>query len=320
MFDKVKLKVLKNILEKAYPRREYSVEKNWKFFISVQTNLVGCKDFILEGKYNYNQVMELNNMTGYSAGFGFCKELGPIAFIGVPNSDCVQNSGYFYYDVQEYGDSFKKGQYYFEQYSDEDAEKIGNYTIYGMGDPRIFNNAVPVKKVDTLYDFRYKRKDEFREGFNSDVLEMDIKLGGTYGFYEARKFAYGSTGEFTGSSGEDVPIQFAIVGDRQPVGILGLRKHYNNSMFRDVWGNNEDEPESQPIRFISDDEAKKINQFKLYYFTPTHSFGRKQYVVEKRDRMFDKDFNFIMDDGTDYRLQEVQKEKEKVKTLNSNDI
>lgn len=153
------------------------------------------------------------------------------------------------------------------------------------------------------------------EGFNSDVLEMDIRLGGTYGFYEARKFAYGSTGEFTGSSGEDVPIQFAIVGNNQPVGILGLWKHYDNSMFREVWGSNEEEPETQPICFISDEEAKKINQFKLYYFKPTHSFGKKQYAVEKQDRMFDRGFDFVMSDGTDYRLQEVQNKQEKVKEL-----
>lgn len=315
MFDKAKLKILKKLLEIAYPERDINVEKIGKHFIMTQGDTVGCNDYILDGQYTYNQVMELNKMTGYSAGFGFCKELGPIAFIGVPNSKCVQNSGYFDYDVQEYGDSFKEGQYYFEQYSDEDAKEIRNYTIYGMGNPRIFENKVPIKKINHFKDYREQRKDEYKEGFSSVVLEMDIRLGGTYGFYEARKFAYGSTGEFTGASGEDVPIQFAIVGDNQPVGILGLWKHYENSMFRDVWGTNEAEPETQPIRFISDDEAKKISQFKLYYFTPTHSFGRKQFVVEKKDRMFDRGFNFTMSDGTDYRLQELQKKKEKVKEL-----
>lgn len=315
MFDKAKLKILKKLLEIAYPERDINVEKIGKLFFITQGDLVGCNKFILEGQYTYDQVMELNKMTGYSAGFGFCKELGPIAFIGVPNPKCVQASGYFDYDIQEYGDSFKEGQYYFEQYSDEDAKKIGNYTVYGNGDPRIFKNTVPFKKLYYFYDYRYQRKNEFEEGFNSDILEMEIKLGGTYGFYEARKFAYGSTGEFTGASAENVPIQFAVVGDNQPVGILNLWKHYDNSMFRDVWGTNEDEPETLPIRFISDEEAKKINQFKLYYFRPTHSFGRKQYVVEKQDRMFDKRFDFTMSDGTDYRLQEVQKKQEKVKVL-----
>lgn len=313
MFDNAKLAILKKILEKNNPGRDINVEKIGKHFIMTQGDVVGCRDFILKGQYNYNQVMELNKITGYSAGFGFCKELGPIAFIGVPNPNCVQKSGYFYYDVQEYGDSFKENQYYFEQYSDEDAKRIANYTVYGMGDPRIFENAVPIEKLDRFNDFRYMRKQENNECFNSSVLEMEIRLGGTYGFYEARKFAYGSTGKFDGASGEDVPIQFAIVGNNQPVGILGLWKHYDGAMFRDVWGSNEDEPEKLPIRFLSDEEAKKIKDFKLYYFVPTHSFGRKKFITEKIDRTLCRNFDFSMSDGTDLRLQDP--EKTEVKTL-----
>lgn len=315
MFEKTKLKLLKKLLKIYYPGRDINIENSGKNFIMRRRDTVGCKDFILDGQYTYDQVMELNKMTGYSAGFGFCKELGPVAFIGVPNPNCVQKSGYFYHQVQTYGQSINEEEYYFEQLSEDDAKQIINYTVYGMGDPRILENKAPVEKVCYFYDYRHQRKDEFKEGFSSDVLEMDIKLGGTYSFYEARKFAYGSTGEFTGSSGENVPIQFAIVGDNQPVGILGLWKHYDISMFRDVWGTNEDEPEPQPIRFISDDEAKNIDGFKLYYFQTTHSFGKKQYVVEKKDRTFDRGFDFTMSDGTDYRLQELQKKQEKVKTL-----
>ena len=106
MFDKAKLKLLKKLFEKVYPGRDINVEKIGKHFIMTQGDTVGCRDFILEGQYTYDQVIELNKMTGYSAGFGFCKELGPIAFIGVPNSNGVQNSGHFDYDIQEYGDSF----------------------------------------------------------------------------------------------------------------------------------------------------------------------------------------------------------------------
>ncbi len=318
MFEKVKLKILKKLLEKAYPGRDFDVQKFGKLFIINSNNHVGCNDFLLKGQYTYDQVMELNKKTGYSAGFGFCKELGPVAFIGVPNPKCVQNSGYFFHEVQAYGQSINEDEYYFKQYTDEDAKAIGNYTVYGMGDPRILKNAAPIEKVVYLKDFRFKCKDEYEESFNPDVLSMEIKLGGTYSFYKARKFAYGSTGEFEGSSGEDVSIQFAIVGGNQPVGILDLRNHYDNAMFRDVWGPNEDEPEKQSIRFLDDDEAEKIQDFKLYYFMPTHSFGKKQFITEKIDRTLCKGFDFIMDDGTDYRLQDIQKEKSKVKTLDNN--
>lgn len=319
MFDKTKLTILKILLKKAYPGRDINVEKIGKLFVLTRGDTVGCRDYILKGQYTYNQVIELNKKTGYSAGFGFCKELGPIAFIGVPNKDCVQKSGYFYYDVQEYGDSFKEDQYYFKQYNDEDAKKIGNYTVYGMGDPRILENMAPIEKVDHFQDYRYKRKQEYNnDSFNSDVLEMEIRLSGTYNFYEARKFAYGSTGKFKGASGENVPIQFAIIENNQPVGILGLWNHYDNAMFRDVWGPKELEPEKLPIRFISDEDAKKIKNFKLYYFIPTHSFGKKQFIAEKLDRTLCKGFDFKMSDGTDYRLQNIKNINAKVKSLINN--
>ena len=314
MFDKAKIKALKKLVKIVYPGRDIDVEKIRKHFVLIE-HTVGCNDFVLEGQYSYDQVVEFNKMTGYSAGFGFCKELGPVAFIGVPNINCVNRSGNFKYNVQAYGDSLNDEQYYFEHYDDDVAKRIGNYTVYGMGDPRVLENAAPIRKVQYFKDARYHRKDEsfHKDTFKSDVLEMDIRLGGTYSFYEARKFAYGSTGKFKGASGEDVPIQFAIVGDNQPVGILDLWNHYDNAMFRDVWGANDlIEPIAQPMRFLSDEEASKINNFKLYYLLPTHSYGRKKYVVEKKDRTLEKGFNFIMEDGTDYRLQVLEKEEAKV--------
>ena len=73
----------------------------------------------------------MNNLTGYSVGFGFCKELGPVAFIGVPNPNCVQKSGYFEHEVHTYGTSINNDEYYFSEYSNKEAEQIGNYTVYG---------------------------------------------------------------------------------------------------------------------------------------------------------------------------------------------
>ena len=318
MFDKTKLKILSMLLKKVYPDRDFNIEKIGRNFIMSCDDQVGCRDFLLKGKYTYDQVMELNNLTGYSAGFGYCKELGPVAFIGVPNKNCVQNSGYFMYEVHAYGQSLNDEEYYFKQYTDEEAKQIGNYIVYGDGDPRILGNAAPIEKVNYFYDYRYMIRDKFRKLESMDVLSMQIKLGGTYSFYEARKFAYGSIGKSKGFSGEDVPIQFAIVGENQPVGILCLWKHFDNVMFKDVWGSGEDEPENQSIRFLSDNEARNIKNFKLYYFVPSHSFGKKQFVIEKIDRTLCQGFDFSMDDGTDYRLQDIQIEKTKVKTLNKN--
>lgn len=312
MFDKTKLKILKKLLEIAYPEQELELQKIGNQYVIFNNDLVGCRDYLLKGKYTYDQVVELNKMTGYCAGFGFCKELGPVAFIGIPTKNYAQN-GYFEYEIQEYGQPINMDEYYFEAYTEEEAKQIGNYTVYGMGDPRKLENQAPIEKVDHFKDYRYIIRDEFNEDAfkNLGALEMQIKLGGTYNFYEARLFAYGSTGKFQGSSGEDVPIQFAIVNETKPVGILGLWKHHDDMMFKDVWELGKEKPEKEIIRFLSDEEAEKIDNFELYYFIPTHSFGKKQYVTEKIDRTLNVNFNFTMEDGTDYRLQKIEKEKTK---------
>lgn len=316
MFDKTKLKILEKFLKMSYPNRDIGVDKIGKNFIIFNKDQVGCRSFVLKGQYTYEQVMKLNNLTGYSAGFGYCRELGPVAFIGVPNKNCVQKSGYFCYEVQAYGQSINDSMYYFNHYSDEDAKQIGNYTVYGMGDPRVLQNAAQIERLNYFYDYRYQYRENLHEKFQFDVLPMEIRLGGTYGFYDARKFATGTKGKADSFSGEDMPIQFAIVGENQPVGIIGLWNHYDNVMFKDVWGYGEEEPENQPIRFLTDDEAKSIKNFKLYYFVPSHSFGKKQFIIEKIDRTLCQNFDFSMEDGTDYRLQDIQKEKEKI--LNKN--
>ena len=317
MFDKAKLVILKKLLAAAYPERDFNVEKIGNAFIFSNNDSVGCNDFLLKEKYTYDQVVELNNLTGYSAGFGYCKELGPVAFIGVSDQDCVQKSGYFEHEVQAYGESINDDEYFFSAYSLEEAKQIGNYTVYGMGNPRILNGAALIEKVRYNYDYRYKIRNEGLGNIGlqgTDVLEMQIKVGGTYDFYEARKFAYGSTGKFDGASGEDRPIQFAIAGGK-PVGIIDLWLHYDNIKFKDVWGYGEDEPEEQEIQFLTDEEAKKINNFKLYYFIAPHSFGTKKFETEKIDRTLSKDFDFIMEDGTDYRLQNIPEKETKVKVL-----
>lgn len=145
-FDKAKLIILKKLLETTYPNRDFNVQKLDNAFILSNNDIVGCNDFLLKGEYTYDQVVELNNLTGYSVGFGFCKELGPVAFIGVPNPNCVQKSGYFEHEVHTYGTSINNDEYYFSEYSNKEAEQIGNYTVYGMGDPRILQNAAPQLK------------------------------------------------------------------------------------------------------------------------------------------------------------------------------
>ncbi len=312
MFDKLKEAIIRKVIEKYYPDRDMTPLKvGNQFFIGVRDS-VGCDDYLLKGTYNYNQVVELNNMTGYNASFGFCKEIGPVAFIGIPNHECTKYSGYFKNKIHGYGDNFDESEYYFEHFSDEEAKGIGNYTVYGMMDPSVLENKAPIDNLCYVYDYRYRCKDESNEYFHRGVLRMDVKLKGTYSFDEARILAYGSKKKPDGYTGDQVPLQFAIVGDNQPVGIMDMWKQYDGSKFCDVQGRFDDVPEEQNIRFISDEEAKELKDFTLYYFRAPYSFDRNDKRIEKIDRTLEKGFNFIMEDGTDYRLQTPGKTNNKV--------
>ena len=274
-------------------------------------------NYLLKGTYNYNQVMVLNDLIGYSTVFGYCRELGPVAFIGTSNSDCIQCDGYFYPVIQEYGNFIDNKKYYFKHYSLDDAKMISNYTVYGKGDPRVLQNAAEIDKIDLFYDYRFMIRDfNSREiSYLSGDLEMQMKLAGTYDFYQARYLAYGSDKDFTDISEENNFIQFAIVGDNKPVGIIDLCLPCKDVMFKDVWVNGEKEPSSQPIRFLTDEEAKKIHNFELYYFIPPYFYNNRNVIIEKVDRMMSKNFDFSMEDGSDYRLQIPSKNKVKVKSL-----
>lgn len=86
---------------------------------------------------------------------------------------------------------------------------------------------------------------------------MDLKLSGTYSFYDARLLATGTKKDKEGFSGEEHPIQFAVVGGNKYVGIINLWEHEDDFLFRDVWEYGCDEPELQKIRFLPKEEAGK---------------------------------------------------------------
>ena len=263
---------------------------------------VGCNNYLLDGRYSYDEVIALNNLTGYHCGFGFCKEIGPVAFIGVCNPHFCTNSGYFQYNVHEYGTSRDDSEYYWEVYSDEVAREIGNYTVYGFFGIEAVATKAPIAKIRYIYDSRYKCKKDMGHNEEKTIIEMDLKLSGTYSFDEARLLATGTTKDKDGFSGEEHPIQFAVVGDNQYVGIINLWEQDDNFKFRDVWEYGCDEPELQEMRFLSKNEAKKINNFSLYVYICPYSLKTKKYPIEKKDRTFDSRFNFHLPDGKDFRL------------------
>lgn len=303
-------KILKRLAKVAYSERDISVEKIGKRIFMFKLDTVGCNNYLLDGRYSYDEVIALNNLTGYLCGFGFCKEIGPVAFIGIVNKHFCTTSGYFKYNVREYGTSLheygtsiKESEYYFEVYSDEDAKKIGNYTVYGFNGIESVATKAPIAKVQYVYDSRHKcKKDFFDCNKEKKIIEMDLKLSGTYSFSEARLLATGTTKDKEGFTGEEHPIQFAVVGENKYVGIINLWEQDDNFKFRDVWEYGCDEPELQEMRFLSKNEAKKINNFSLYVYICPYSLKTKKYPIEKKDRTFDSRFNFHLPDGKDFRL------------------
>ncbi len=295
-------KILTAIAKKANPERDVSVEKIGKHFFMHVRDSVGCNDYLLDGKYSYNQVVALNQLTGYHCGFGFCRELGPVAFIGVCNPHFCTTSGYFEYNVHEYGTLKDESEYYFEVYSDEVAKKIANYTVYGLFGLKEVANKVPISKMNYTYDSRYRCKKNMGNNREKTIIEMDLKLFGTYSFYDARLLATGTKKDKDVFTGEEHPIQFAVVGEDQYVGIINLWETENVLQFRDVWEYGCDEPELQKIRFLSKEEAKKIDDFSLYVYICPYSLTTKIYLIEKEDRTFNERFEFHLPDGKDYRL------------------
>lgn len=300
-------KILTRMAKVVYPERDINVEKIGKHFFTLAHDTTGCNDYLLEGQYSYDEVVSLNELTHDErgkkhCGFGFCKELGPVAFIGVVNPHFCTTSGYFSYNVHEYGTSKDDSEYYWKVYSDEDARSIGNYTVYGFRGLKAVATKAPIAKMQYIYDSRYTCKKDHGDNKDKTIIEMDLKLSGTYSFAEARLLATGTTNDKECFTGEEHPIRFAVVGDSKYVGIINLWKHENDFKFRDVWEYGCDEPELQDIRFLSKEEAEKINNFSLYVYICPYSLKTKKYPIQKKDRTFDRRFKFLLSDGTDYRL------------------
>ena len=322
MFGKIKMTIFKKFLDYVEPNREHNFAKIGNRYFFINTDSLWSNHYLFKGQYSYDEVVKLNEMTGYNASFGFCKLIGPVAIIGIPNPNCTKMSGYMPYKIHGYGEPRPDDEYYYEAYqNDEDAKGIGNYTVYGMLSRDFehvsqFQGAAPIDDVVYYEDYRYKCKDEGGDDFHRGVLRMEAKLAGKYSFEEARIKCYGSTKKPDGYSGKQVPLQFAIVNGNKPVAIMNIWNQYENAKFEDVWEYGEDEPEELSIRFLSDEEAKNIKEYEMYFFKFPLDFHRDKYDLEKINRTFDRHFDFTMEDGSDYRLKNgTTKQKALRKTL-----
>ncbi len=296
-------KILSKLILKAYQNRDMQIEKIKNRTFIRANDTTGCNTYLLAGTYSYNEVIFLNELTTYSCGFGYCKELGPIAFIGIPNPIKAKRSGYFEYNVSDYGRPSCRDEYYFNSYTDEEAKNIRNYTVYGLDGIEEVAKEAPIKDLNYIYDTRYKAK-EIKE---PRILDMDCKLQGEYTYNEAKILATGSLKQKEGYCGEEHPIVFATVDGNYNVGIINMWEDDIGFVrgFRDVFEYGMEEPKTQKIEFLSEKEAKDIDKFILYVYNYACSgIGKNKYEVEKHDRTLDGRFNFLQPDGSDYRLIE----------------
>lgn len=296
-------RVLTRMFQKMNPGRWAVAKRVGNRLVFVSQDTIGCNDYLLEGTYTYDEVVKLNNLTKYNAGFGFCKEIGPVAFIGVPNPVCASGSGYFHYKVMAYGTPFDESEYYFDAYDEDEAKKISNYTVYGLFGHEVVAEVAPIAQLNCVSDSRYKAK----ESKEPRVFSMDCKLKGTYTYARAKILATGSIKDLDGYGGEDHPILFAELEDGQHVGIINMWRGDIHLVrgFRDVWEYGAERPQAKLIRFLSKAEAMKYNDYTLYvYCYKCSGLGRDKYPIEKCDRTLDPRFNFHLPDGTDYRLVE----------------
>ena len=296
--------ILANAVKKfVYPERDMTVEKHGGMTILRVHDMVGCNDYLLDGTYSYDEVLKLNELTTYSAGFGFCSELGPVAFIGIPNPNCAQRSGYFKYKVHAYGTPFDESEIYFKADTEEDAKQIVNYSVYGMYGIKKVAKVAPISQLGYVYDSRYHAKTVSKP----KVFDMDCKLKGVFSYNQAKLLATGSLKEKDGYSGGDHPILFATLENGQHVGIINMWSSDVKLVrgFRDVWEFGAEEPKIQEISFLNKQEASKIEDYELYVYNYASSgIGKDKYRIQKYDRTLDKRFQFHLPDGSDYRLVE----------------
>ena len=295
-------------LKREIPGRDITVKKMKRgYFAALSNDTLVKPNCLLEGTYSYDEVIKLNEATGYHVQFGFCKRIErPVAIIG--NYDPRKMNGYFRYKIGTYGGKeFPEDETYFKLYSEEEAKKIDNYTVYGSSgapyDLKEIAKIAPIKDVSLVYDSRHKYKEDIN---TPRVYEMDCMLEGTYTYDEAYLLSTGSLEKKDGYSGEDEPIVFATLEDGKHIGIISVWPCEERIItgFKDVWEFGKEEPKVQKITFLSEEEAKEINDYTLYIYRYYHE--RDKYNVERYDKTLDRRFDFRMPDGSDYRLVEIK--------------
>lgn len=294
-------KIFEKLLKKTYPDRNLEAIKIGRRIFAVSHDCIGGLSYSLQGAYSYEEVKKLNEYTTYSARYGYCPGKGPIAIIGIPNSNA--DWGYFR-EVSAYGELHTYEDLKFIKYSNEDAKHIVNYTVYGLEGIEEIANFVKFNKINRVYDSRYNDV----KSHDCRILKMKCELEGNYSFKEVEILRQNQQ-----CWAVDRGVAYATLENGEHVAIMSFWYDRKDEAigFRDVWEKGKEKPPVQKITFMTEQEAQQINDFSIYlydynfYYKHLCKYEKVPKTV-KIDRTLVAGFDFYdTPDGKDMRLSEL---------------
>ena len=288
-------KIFQKILEITQPDRNLEAVKIGRKMYTVTHDSFERFDYSLQGKYSYEKVKELNELTDNFAVYGYCEKKGPVAIIGLSKLD---DNARFFNEVSAYGEWHSLENYELKRYSEDVAKQISNYTVYGASGLKEIADFVKFEKINSAFDYRHivaRYSHEYR------VLKMKAKLEGIYTFEEAKYLAKNQE-----RWAIDRGIAFATLENGEHIAIMSFwyKKKDEVAGFRDVWEAGKAEPPVQKITFLTDEEASEIRDYSIYMYDYAFLYKMEDAPeIVKLDYSFEPGFDFYnTPDGKDLRL------------------
>ncbi len=287
-------KIIQKLISTGFPDRDIEVVKTNEGISFIAHDTLRLF-YSLQGTYRYEEILQLNQLTGKNVQYGFCPGFGPTAIIGI---DSPEANFKYLVSVSAYGEVPFSEHAEFNRYLDEDAKQVSNYTVYGTSKIEEIADFVKFDKIDFELDNRYK---DAAISHEKRVLRMKCALDEQYTFKECKYIAAKQT-----YWAVDRSMAFATLENGKHVAIMSFSYDRRDEAigFRDVWESRNEEPPAQKITFITDKEASKIEDFTIYLYDYSFFCIPDEIPhVAKLDRTFERYFDFYnTPDGKDLRF------------------
>lgn len=211
----------KTLFNVSKPPLEYMIVSYNGVHYAIARDSSNILSYSLSGLYTYSQVEQLNALTGFVSKYGYNHEKGPIAFIGLPEKESVSD---FFLEVTSYGEITPYEEFDFEEYSEKNAQGIGNFTVYGLNCIQKIADCVHFDKIDSIFD---TRRQEAVFCHDKRVLKMKCKLEGYLNFKDVQfltKYQY--------EWAIDRYVSYAVLENGEYVAILGFNYNQKDEAIR----------------------------------------------------------------------------------------